>query len=615
MCGISGWVDWELDLTGELKTIQNMNLRLSHRGPDADGIWRSASVALAHRRLVVVDPEGGAQPMTRSRQGSIYTIVYNGELYNTPELRRELQARGCIFETANSDTETLLLAYMEWGPACVEKFNGIFAFAIWDEDRESLFMARDRLGVKPLFYNPRDTGLLFASELKALLAHPWVEPDIDEEGLAELLLMGPSRTPGHAVFRGIKELRPGHSLIFNRGGINIQRYWALESHPHEDDLIKTADTVRQLFIDTVTRQLVADVPVCTLLSGGLDSSAITAVAAGEFRKSGRDRLHSFSVDYQGNQEYFRPSHFQPDSDAAWVELVSAHLGTEHHQIKLGNKELADALEAAMIANDLPGMADIDSSLYLFCREIKKQATVALSGECADEIFGGYPWFYDRQMLGSDTFPWIRMIDARMDFLSPEIVARIRPREYLADRYREAVGETPLLPGENTQAARTRQMFYLNITRFMPTLLDRKDRMSMACGLEVRVPFSDHRLLQYVWNIPWEMKTCDNMPKGILRRAMRGVLPEAVLNRPKSPYPKTHHPQYLALMRERLNNILNDSSSLLLDIINANALKEILAGSSNVMPRPFFGQLMGEAQYLAFLIQLDTWLRMYKVKIR
>ncbi|MDD3269572.1 MAG: asparagine synthase (glutamine-hydrolyzing) [Syntrophomonadaceae bacterium] len=615
MCGIVGWIDWELDLTKELKILVKMNNCLLQRGPDAEGIWLSPTAALGHRRLVVVDPAGGAQPMSRSRNGCDFTIVYNGELYNTAELRRELQARGCIFQSRNSDTETLLLAYMEWGPSCVERFNGIFAFAIWDENRQKLFLARDRLGVKPLFYTQQGSSLLFASQLKALLAHPLVGAEIDGEGLAELLVMGPSRTPGHGVFRGIKELRPGHSLLYSRNRMETHRYWALASRPHEDDLAKTADTVRELFIDTVSRQLVADVPVCTLLSGGLDSSAITAIAARAFRQSARGALHSFSVDYLGNEEHFRPNHFQPDADSSWVGLVANHLGTEHHYINIDNLDLADALEAALVANDLPGMADIDSSLYLFCREIKKQATVALSGECADEIFGGYPWFFNKQVLANHTFPWIRMIDERMELLSPEMIALSRPREYLYDRYQEAVAETPRLPGENALAAQTRQMFYLNITRFMPTLLDRKDRMSMACGLEVRVPFSDHRLLEYVWNIPWEIKTCDNMSKGILRRALRGLLPEQVLTRPKSPYPKTHHPQYLALMRERVNNILNDPSSPLLDIINPAALREKLAAAASFIPQPWFGQLMGDAQYLAYLIQLNSWLKNYRVQIR
>lgn len=614
MCGISGWIDWNKDLTGEGHIVQAMTSSLAHRGPDAEGLRIFPHAALGHRRLIVVDPEGGSQPMSREQAGNIYTIVYNGELYNTTDLRRELKAYGCTFQSNNSDTEILLLAYMYWGSACVDKLNGIFAFAIWDEESQSLFMARDRLGVKPLFYTQSGQRLLFASELKGLLVHPSVHAYMDREGLAELLVMGPSRTPGQGIFCGIKELKPGHCLFFNRYGLRIQRYWGLESHPHEDDLDKTVATVRELFIDSVTRQLVADVPVGTLLSGGLDSSAITAVAAHEFRQTGRV-LKTFSVDYLGNEDHFRPNAFQPDADAAWVGTVADYLKTEHHNIKIDNLELAGALETSLIANDLPGMADIDASLYLFCARIKKEVTVALSGECADEIFGGYPWFFNQQILSQDSFPWIRMIGERLKMLSPEIIALIQPREYLADRYREAVAETPRLVGEDAAAARIRQMFYLNITRFMPTLLDRKDRMSMACGLEVRVPFSDHRLLEYVWNVPWEIKTCNNMPKGIFRQALKGLLPEKVLARPKSPYPKTHNPDYLILMRECVNDILNEPSSPILNLIHPATVRERLTSSRPFMPQPWFGQLMGEAQYLAYLIQLNSWLDKYRVQIK
>lgn len=614
MCGISGWIDWEKNLTGEVQIVQAMTRSLAHRGPDAEELKIFPHAALGHRRLIVVDPAGGRQPMSRERAGNVYTIVYNGELYNTADLRRELNAYGCTFQSNNSDTEILLLAYMYWGPACVDKLNGIFAFAIWDEESQSLFMARDRLGVKPLFYTQSGQGLLFASELKALLVHPAVHPYIDSEGLAELLVMGPSRTPGQGIFCGIKELKPGHCLFFNRSGLRIQRYWELDSHPHEDDLAKTVATVRELFIDSVRRQLIADVPVGTLLSGGLDSSAITAVAAQEFRQTGRV-LNTFSVDYLGNEDHFRPNAFQPDADAAWVGTVADYLQTKHNNIKIDNLELARALENALYANDLPGMADIDASLYLFCVQIKKQVTVALSGECADEIFGGYPWFFNQQTLSQDSFPWIRMMEERIQMLSPEIIALIKPREYLADRYREAVAEMPGLVGEDKAAARIRRMFYLNITRFMPTLLERKDRMSMACGLEVRVPFSDHRLLEYVWNVPWEIKTCNNMPKGLFRQAVIGLLPEKVLARPKSPYPKTHNPDYLMLMREFVNDILNKPSAPLLNLIHPAAVKERLTSSRPIMPQPWFGQLMGEAQYLAYLILLNSWLDKYRVQIK
>ena len=613
MCGITGWIDLNRDISHHTPLVEKMSETLAYRGPDADGIWVSPHAVLAHRRLVVVDPAGGGQPMIRRRGDNTYVLVYNGELYNTPDLREQLISRGYAFQ-GHSDTEVLLTAYMEWGPACVERLNGIYAFAVWDEKKQNLFMARDRFGVKPLFYAQRNSSFLFGSELKALLAHPLVKPEINAEGLAEVFALGPSRTPGSGVFKNVYEIKPGHCLLFNENGVHTSRYWQLESREHNDDLETTAATVRQLLEDAIRRQLVADVPVCTLLSGGLDSSTLTAFAAMVFKEDGRGPLHTFSVDYEGNNTHFKPNHFEPTSDASWINLVSERFGTVHHNVIVSTQDLADALVDATRARDLPGMADIDSSLLLFCREIKKVATVAQSGECADEVFGGYPWYQREDHLSSATFPWLRSIDRRKQVFSGDLLEMIKPEEYITRRYRETIEEVPVLKGEIQQEAHRREMFYLNYMWFMQTLLDRKDRMSMAAGLEVRVPFCDHRLVEYVWNIPWEMKNSGGMEKGILRRALAGVLPEQVLMRKKSPYPKTHNPAYLAIVKDRLTEIINDLSSPLLPLINVKAVEQLTRSEGEVFDNPWFGQLMKGPQLFAFLIQVDTWLREYKVTI-
>ncbi|MDI6710061.1 MAG: asparagine synthase (glutamine-hydrolyzing) [Bacillota bacterium] len=614
MCGIAGWIDWELDLTQERDVVEAMGATLACRGPDDGGIWLSPHAGLAHRRLVVVDPAGGGQPMVRRRGKDAFVIVYNGELYNTPDLRRELDVRGYTFQ-GHSDTEVLLTAYIEWGPGCVERLNGIFAFGVWSEKSQSLFLARDRLGVKPLFYAQRGLGLLFGSELKALLAHPAVEPAVDAEGLAEIFVMGPGRTPGHGVFQNVAEVKPGCWLLFDRKGLHHHRYWTLESRPHGDGLEATVAHVRDLLRDTVERQLVADVPVCVLLSGGLDSSAVTAFAAEAFTRAGFGAVHTYSVDYAENDRYFAPNEFQPDADAPWTRRVSAFLGTRHRTVLIDTPELAEALKVVVRARDLPGMADVDSSLYLFCREVKREATVALSGEAADEVFGGYPWFRREEDLNADSaFPWARMTRERARLLSPELAALIRPEEYMAERYHEALSEVPRLPGEDPREARIREISYLSLTRFMPTLLDRKDRMSMAVGLEVRVPYCDHRLVQYVWNVPWVIKSCDGRAKGLLRRALAGVLPNDVLGRRKSPYPKTHHPAYLDAVRNWVLRILEDPASPLRSLVNVEAVRDVarLAESLNI---PWYGQLMTGPQLLAYLAQVDLWLREYGVVIR
>lgn len=613
MCGITGWIDWERDLRDERPVLERMTRCLLHRGPDDERLWLSPRAALGHRRLTVVDPEGGGQPMTRRVGGRIYTMTYNGELYNTQELRAELERLGHRL-TTRSDTEALLLAYAQWGPGALERLNGIFALAIWTEPDEHLFLARDRLGVKPLFWAPRGRGLLFASELKALLVHPLIRPEVDEEGLCEVLFLGPSRTPGHGIYRNVHELRPGHFLQMDDRGLRQQRYWQLQSHTHEESLPATVEHVRDLLIDAVRRQLVSDVPVGTLLSGGIDSSAITAVAAGAFREWGREPLHTWSVDYQENEQYFRSSAFQPEADAPWARRVSAFTQTTHHEVLLGTPELEGSLQPATEARDLPGMADVDGSLLLFCRAIRRELTVVLSGECADEIFGGYPWFHQAEALQADSFPWIRMLPERSALLVPDLRQRLRPVDYVRERYRQSLAEVPRLPGEAAEEARRRELFYLNLAWFMATLLDRKDRMSMAAGLEARVPFCDHRLVEYVWNVPWAMKSCDHREKGLLRRALRGLLPDLVLERRKSPYPKTHHPAYAAAVRRRVLAILAEPGARLTEVMDAAAVRRLAEGEHPAAGLPWFGQLMSTPQMLAWLCQVEHWLRRYHVNL-
>lgn len=610
MCGITGWIDWDQDLTKCSNEVEAMTKSLASRGPDDDGVWLSAHAALGHRRLIVVDPTGGTQPMIRERAGNKFVMVYNGELYNTEDIRRELAGKGYTFR-GYSDTEVLLLSYMEWGPECLSRLNGIFAFAVWDEGRQRLVIARDRLGVKPLFFARRGSSFLFGSEPKAILANPLVQPEIDAEGLAEIFALGPARTPGHGVYRGISELRPGFYLEVSRQGQVMNRYWRLESRYHEDDLETTADHIRYLVQDAVERQLVSDVPVCVLLSGGLDSSAITAFAARYNQAKGTPPLETWSIDYQGNDQHFQSNAFQPDADGPWVKRVSEHFHTVHHGVEIAIESLVDALEAAVRARDLPGMADVDSSLYLFCQEIKRKATVALSGESADEVFGGYPWFHRADRIEAETFPWATV---RPRLLNPELREKVRPRDYITARYFDTLAEVPRLAGDDAMEARMREIAYLNLTWFLTTLLDRKDRMSMAHGLEVRVPYCDHRIVEYVWNIPWAMKACDGLAKGILRRALRGVLPDDVLARKKSPYPKTHNPAYLAAVRARVKAILDDTTSPILPLINVPFIRSLLDGGVAAIHQPWFGQLMTGPQLFAYLVQVDYWLRTYKVRV-
>jgi asparagine synthase (glutamine-hydrolysing) len=640
LCGIAGWIDRDANLTRERAQLEVLASALACRGPDAGGYWVVPHAALVHRRLVVIDPEGGRQPMVAAPAGAAAVervaagwtegiggepapdglpdpraavLTYNGELYNTAAVRDELRARGHVFRT-RSDTEVVLRAYLEWGEDCPTRLNGIFAFGIWDGRAGRLLLARDRMGVKPLFFARRGTAFLFASELKALLAHRLVAPDVDAEGLAEIFALGPARTPGQGVFRGVEELRPGHVLTLDADGrVRARPYWRLRSEPHADDAATTAATVRELLVDTVVGQLVSDVPIATLLSGGLDSSAVTAIAAARFAAERRGPLRTYSIDFAGLEADFAPTRYYADPDGPWVRRVSEALGTEHRRVVLDTPEQVEALEAAVRARDLPGLADIDSSLYLFCKAIREETTVGLSGEAADEIFGGYPWCHWEEAIASDTFPWARDVEVRGAVLAPDVRAALRPAAYARERYRQAQAEVPRLPGEAPGEARRREILYLNMSRFLPTLLDRKDRMSMAVGLELRVPFCDHRLVEYVWNIPWAMKTAGGVPKAILREAVRGLLPKEVLDRPKVPYPRTFNPAYHAAMRARIRGILEDRSSPLRPLLDVRLLRTLTESESPPAVQ-WFGQTMSGAQFYAYLWQVDLWLRAYRVRL-
>lgn len=613
MCGITGWIDFRKNLDHERKTMAKMAETLSKRGPDDTNVWTSGHAALGHKRLVVVDPEGGKQPMTRTQRDNRYTICYNGELYNTEDLRKALLLKGYSF-SGHSDTEVLLTSFMEWKENCLEHLNGIFAFAVWDHQKEQLFIGRDRLGVKPLFFLETASGLMFASEQKALLAHPEVKAEVDREGLCEVFGLGPSRSPGAGIFKNMKELRPGHGLTFSKNGLKVWRYWNVKSEEHKDTVDETAEKVRDLFTDAVTRQLVSDVPLCTFLSGGLDSSAITAIAANHYKAEGKGSLHTYSIDYEGNEKYFKENEFQPNADAFWINKMTETYGTVHHNSIISQRDLADYLTEAVHVRDLPGMADIDSSLLWFCREIKQDFTVGLSGECADEIFGGYPWFHREEDLNRSGFPWMRSIQERQNMLRGHWRKKLSLEDYMMAKYNETIAEVPMLDGETQSEAKRRQLFYLNIIWFMTTLLDRKDRMSMGASLEVRVPFADHRLVEYVWNIPWEMKMHGNREKGILRKALEGTLPDEVLYRKKSPYPKTHHPAYTQAVQGMLSDFMADQNSALHEFFDRGTLQKIIESEGASFKVPWFGQLMTGPQLLAQLAQIHIWFRDYNINI-
>ncbi|MFI1400340.1 asparagine synthase (glutamine-hydrolyzing) [Streptomyces sp. NPDC020681] len=612
MCGVTGWIDWETDLRLQERTVRAMTDTLACRGPDAHGLWLSRNAGLGHRRLSVIDVEGGAQPLADSPGGDdpAAVLAYNGELYNYRELRQELSSHGHRFRT-RSDTEVVLRAHLQWGADAPRRFNGIFAYALWDARRQELLLVRDHLGIKPLYWHAHPTGVLFGSEPKAVLANPLFRAELDAEGIAELFALPAAPTAGHGIFRGLREVRPGHLVTVTRTATREQRYWQLESRPHTDDPDVTRGTVRELLADTVERQLLSDVPLCTLLSGGVDSSAITALAAQAQERAGHGKVTTYSVDFPGSSDR-APDAWRTSLDAPYVKAAVEHIGTLHTSVVVPDDDLLAARDAVLRARDRPGWGEMDASLHLLFREVRRRSTVALSGEAADELFGGYPYFHDPTALAADNFPWLHGRTTPAALLRPDVRAEVRPQEYTAEAYRRSLTEVPRLDGEQGADRRVREIFHLALTRWLPPLLDRVDRVSMSVGLEVRVPFCDHRLVEYVWNVPWSLKAPGGRPKGLLRDAVRDLLPPQVTDRPKSGYPSTPAVRYTEVLTARAHELLADPDAPVFELVDRAAVRQALdegrpLPSPRTAPNPVGG--------LDHLVQVDEWLRAYRVSLR
>jgi asparagine synthase (glutamine-hydrolysing) len=575
MCGITGWISFQRDLRNEQATVDAMTETMACRGPDDRGTWVDGPAALGHRRLAIIDLPGGRQPMNAEAPGGTVAMVYSGEAYNFTELRKELAARGHRF-TTTSDTEVVLHGYLEWGEAVADRLNGMYAFAIWDSREQKLVMIRDRMGIKPFYYYPTDDGVLFGSEPKAILANPLAGRNVTLDGLRELFAF--VKTPGHAVWEGMREVEPGTVVTVGRNGIRTHVYWALETKQHTDDKETSIAHVRTLLDDIVRRQLVADVPRCTLLSGGLDSSAMTALAAQQLAAEGKT-VRSFAVDFVGQTDNFVADDLRGTPDTPFVHDVAASSGTEHQDIVLNSDQLADPEVRSKVirARDIPaGLGDMDASLYLLFKAIRQHSTVALSGESADEVFGGYKQFFDEEARKAETFPWLVRYAQHFgddgNILTDSVTKSLDLGGYIRDSYGTAVSGVQRLDGESDFEYRMRVICYLHLTRFVRILLDRKDRASMAVGLEVRVPFCDHRLVEYVYNTPWALKSFDGREKSLLREATADVLPKSVYDRVKSPYPSTQDPKYAVALQENAKDLLAKPSHPVFDLVNRSWLE-------------------------------------------
>ena len=604
MCGIAGILSSDIDLRSEKEMLWRVSDSLKMRGPDARGEYITRSVALIHRRLSVIDPEKGVQPMRFGK----YIIVYNGEIYNTDEIRRELRFHGYVFET-DCDTEVVLKSFHLWQERCAEKLNGIFAFAIYNMDSEEVFLCRDRIGVKPLFYSKTKDLFAFASRTDTLLHVKGIEPVCDENGLNEIFMLGPAKTMGKTYFQNIKEVKPGEYLYYKKGKLKSGVYWSLKASEFSDNCVQAQEHTHFLVTDAIKRQLVSDAPICTFLSGGLDSSIISKVAYDYMTDRG-EILNTYSVDYKDNDKYFKSSVFQPNKDSDYINLISDYIDSDHHNIILNNTDVADSLIESTFARGVPGFTDIDSSLLLFCKEIVKKHKVALSGECADEIFGGYPWYHREEILFEETFPWSRTTDVRHSILKNGFLKH--SDEYVKNAYDETIASTDFLDTDSRLEKRMRQMFMLNMNWFMQTLLARKDAMSMQASLEVRVPFCDYRIVEYAYNMPWSIKSYNGREKGILRKAFENELPDIITWRKKSPYPKTFNPDYVQAVSKMALCVLEDKSCALNEMINKSSIMSLIENPDS-LSEPWYGQLMRGPQVLAYLVQIYAWIRRYNVQ--
>ncbi|EJN40192.1 asparagine synthase, glutamine-hydrolyzing [Pseudomonas sp. GM84] len=611
MCGITGWVDYTRDLTQAGQAIGAMTDTLALRGPDASGSWQHRNALLGHRRLAIIDLSGGVQPMTyRCASGEEIALVYTGEVYNHHELRERLRKAGHEFHT-RSDTEVVLRAYLEWGEHCCEHLTGMFAFAVFDGRDGHFLLVRDRLGVKPLYYARHQQGLLFGSEIKAILAHPDFTRALDVVGLVDALSL--SRGTVRSALRGVDELPPGHRLSWRPNGQpKLSRYWQLQRREHQDDLATTVQRTRELLSKALGEQLYADVPVCSLLSGGLDSTALTAMAQQRLGAVQGGRVNSFSVDFVGQAEQFQSDAFRPERDQPYALAAAEYIGSQHQTILIDNRELVDdaARGAVYRANDSAAtFGDVDTSLYLLFKAIRGHSTVAISGEAADEVFGGYAWFRDPEALAAPRFPWL----SRMQLLQPALINPDFNRlcdfaRYQDSCYHQALDSVEHLPGDSPQERRMREIGHMHLQRWLPILLDRKDRLSMAASLEVRVPFTDHELVEYVYNVPWAIKGKEGEEKWLLKQACADLLPAAVLQRRKSPYPTSANLAYERFLRARAQQLLGEASSPAFQVIDRARLTAELR-----KPEGYFNSQL-RRNNLETALALDAWLREYRLAV-
>jgi len=593
MCAISGILKYHRGSRIDPEVLARMTNVMSHRGPDASGTFIDGNVGLGHRRLSIIDLAGGNQPIFNEDESIV--VVFNGEIYNYAKLAATLSDRGHRFRT-RSDTETIVHAYEEYGDKCVDHFRGMFAFALWDRNRQRLLLARDRLGVKPLYYYEGPDFIAFASEIKALLEIPGVPREVDSDSLSHYMSL--RFVPGpQTMFRNIFRLQPGHILTRENGTTNIRKYWDIEFHPAEHRAEQRLLQFDQLLTDCVQMRLVAEVPLGVFLSGGLDSSAILAMMSRMDRSHG---IHTYSVGYEETSGDVAES-----NEFEYARIAAKAYGAEHHEYRLSPGELQDFMPALVWHLDEPLADPTCVPLYFISKTASEQITVVLSGEGADELFAGYG-IYQRMLqleslhrhfggVASSMEPLLRRIvpgeriRTALKWSTLPLQSRYRgvSRAFLPDMKRE------LLPGSERSdhkldslfeacfraakpASPLDQMLYVDTRIWLPDdLLLKADKMTMANAIELRVPFLDHRMVEYAATLPAASKLHKGTGKVLLRRAMANDLPPAILKRPKKGFPVPIGPWLKTSLRSMVHDALLSRGSVIRDFMDVKTVERVV----------------------------------------
>lgn len=620
MSGLVGWVDFSArDLEREWAVLSGMAGAVASRGPDAQHVWTRHDVGLGVRALAVGSAPVPQQPYVQATPDGPVAVCVSGTPVGTGELRAWLRGRGRGVSPAAGAAELVAGAYLEEGATGVVRLAGAFAIAIWDGRTDELTLIRDRFGNQPLYYWLTETGLVFGSERKALFAHPETTAAVGLDGLRELFCY--AGTAGHGIFAGVKQVEAAEILRFGRSGPRREKYWRLTTQEHTDDLDATVGTVRELLSDSVARQLGDADGVGIMLSGGVDSSAVTALAADALKRDGGGPLRTFTVTFAEHADNFTPDEVWATPDAPYVRDMVAHVGAEHTDVVLDTADLLDpaARAAALTAKDVPSpLGNMNTSLYLLDREVSRHVRAALLGEIADAVFGGFAWVHNPQLAAANTMPWIAM--ARYgggthgmggDLLHPELLGKLRLNEYCEAAWEGSVAQVEHLSGESDLDRRMRRITYLHLTRWLETLLSHDESIGMATGLEVRMPFCDDKLVQYVYNVPWAQKSFDGQEKSLLRAAVADLLPESVRSRPKSPYPVTQDPAYGKWLVDRLGDLVADPHAPVAGLVDTAAIAALRADHAvlDSGPRAWVARANVE-----MVLGLDAWLRQYRVRV-